>query len=593
MLKERILTLALAAAILLVLASCGGSKAKPPAPTLNLDYQAVKVFNFSWVDVEGETGYKLFEDEDGSGDFVEIASIPANAGSYQLEVFLPAKVNTRYKLAACNEAGCSESAEVAVTAERLVEAVGFLKASNVEEGDVFGRIVAISADGNTLAVGASEEDSSATGIDGNQNDNSAVGSGAVYVFVRDGRSWSQQAYIKASNTEEHDHFSYYLALSSDGNTLAVGAPYENSNATGIDGNQSDNSASSSGAVYVFARNGGSWSQQAYVKASNTEGGDLFGWSLALSGDGNTLAVGAPYEDSNATGIGGADNNWASSSGAVYVFVRDGASWSQQAYVKASNTEGDDLFGSSVALSGDGSTMVVSAPNEDSGATGIGGDQSDNTTDDNGAVYVFTRNGVNVWTQEAYVKASNPESFKWFGHSTTISADGNTMAVGASGDSSNATGIDGDQSDNSADGSGAVYVFVRDGASWSQQAYVKASNAEKYDYFGYSIALSAEGNTLAVGAYFEDSSATGIDGNQNDNSADGSGAVYVFVRDGGSWSQQAYVKASNTGAGDEFGESVALSGDGGALAVGAYREDAAGSSNQNDGSASGSGAVYVY
>ena len=100
-------------------------------------------------------------------------------------------------------------------------------------------------------MGTNSEDSNATGVNGNQADNSASDSGAVYVFTRSGSSWSQQAYVKASNTEANDNFGISVALSADGNTLAVGAYGEDSNATGINGNQADNSASSSGAVYVY------------------------------------------------------------------------------------------------------------------------------------------------------------------------------------------------------------------------------------------------------------------------------------------------------------------------------------------------------
>ncbi|MDW8312587.1 MAG: FG-GAP repeat protein, partial [Burkholderiales bacterium] len=131
-------------------------------------------------------------------------------------------------------------------------------------------------------------------------------------------------------------------------------------------------------------------QQAYVKASNTGAGDWFGWSVALSGDGNTLAVGARLEDSSATGVNGDESNdSAFDSGAVYVFVRSGTTWSQQAYIKASNTEEWDVFGSSVALSSDGNTLAVGAPWEDSNATGVNGDQSNDSASGSGAVYVFT------------------------------------------------------------------------------------------------------------------------------------------------------------------------------------------------------------
>ena len=156
-------------------------------------------------------------------------------------------------------------------------------------------------------------------------------------------------------------------------------------ATGINGDQSDNSAEHAGAAYVFTRSGMTWSQQAYLKASNTDGGDQFGNAVAISGD--TIVVVANAEDSNATGINGdQDNNSADSAGAAYVFTRSGTSWSQQAYIKASNTVTLNNFGVSVAISGD--SLVVGTNLEDSNATGIDGDQSDNSAENAGAAYVF-------------------------------------------------------------------------------------------------------------------------------------------------------------------------------------------------------------
>lgn len=180
--------------------------------------------------------------------------------------------------------------------------------------------VALSADGSTLAVDSWGESSNATGIDGNQADTSANNSGAVYVFTRAAGAWSQQAYVKASNTRANAEFSRGLALTSDGNKLAVGARFETSGATGINGNQADTSAANAGTVYLFTRTGAAWSQQAYIKASNTGAGDAFGSRLALSADGTTLAVGGAGEGSQASGIDGnqADNS-ASNAGAVYLY----------------------------------------------------------------------------------------------------------------------------------------------------------------------------------------------------------------------------------------------------------------------------------
>jgi hypothetical protein len=351
------------------------------------------------------------------------------------------------------------------------------------------------------------------------------------VFVREQGDWSQQAYVKASNTDTNDQFGYQIALSGDGNILAVGASQESSNATGIDGNQADNSAQHAGAAYVFVREQGAWSQQAYIKASNTDVGDRFGTSIALSGDGNMLAVGAGDEGSNATGIDGdqADNS-AGGVGAVYVFVREQGAWSQQAYVKPSNSNESDHFGNSLALSGDGSTLAVGAIGEDSNATGIDGDQLNNFADEAGAVYVFVQ-GQGAWSQQAYIKASNTGAMDQFGLQVALSGGGNMLAVGVAGEDSNATGIGGNQADNSMLETGAAYVFVRDQlGSWSQQAYVKASNTEWNDYFGGTsfggIELSADGATLAVAAVSEDSNATGIGGNQG-NFTNSAGAVYLY------------------------------------------------------------------
>ncbi len=409
----------------------------------------------------------------------------------------------------------------------------YVKASNTAPSDYFGYALSLSADGNTLAVGAYLEDSNATGVGGDQANNSANASGAVYVFMRDAGSntWSQQAYVKASNTDPSDYFGYALSLSADGDTLAVGAYFERSNATGVGGNQADNTASGSGAVYVFSRSGFVWSQQAYVKASNTGEGDYFGSALSLSAGGNTLAVGAYLEDSNATGVGGEQaNNSANGSGAVYVFTRDTGSntWSQQAYVKASNTDPSDYFGYALSLSPDSNNLVVGAYAEDSNATGIGGDQSNSTVSTSGAVYVFTRDSSNIWSQQVYLKPSNTEEYDSFGSALSLSADGNTLAVGAHLEDSNATGINSCDDCNAAGNSGAVYLFTRDTSNtWSQQAYLKASNTGAGDWFGYALSLSADGKTLAVGAYFEDSSATGFVGDQADNAAIESGAVYLY------------------------------------------------------------------
>ncbi|WP_206212380.1 FG-GAP repeat protein, partial [Wenzhouxiangella sp. XN79A] len=475
----------------------------------------------------------------------------------------------------------ADTARYPITIDPLAQQA-YLKASNTEAGDEFGFSVAVS--GDTVVVGAPGEDSDATGVDGDQASNAADNAGAAYVFVRAGTGWSQQAYLKASNTGVVDRFGRSVAVSGD--TVVVGAPGESSNATGVDGDQASNAATRAGAAYVFVRAGTGWSQQAYLKASNTGAEDEFGESVAVSGD--TVVVGAFREDSSATGVDGDQaSNAALEAGAAYVFVRAGTSWSQQAYLKASNTGAGDRFGESVAVSGD--TVVVGARNEDSDATGVDGDQASNAAPEAGAAYVFVRAGTG-WSQQAYLKASSTDAFDQFGFSVAISGD--TVVVGAPDEDSDATGVDGDQASNAAISAGAAYVFVRTGTGWSQQAYLKASNTDAGDRFGESVAVS--GDTVVVGALFEDSDATGVDGDQASNAAPEAGAAYVFVRAGTGWSQQAYLKASNTDAGDLFGESVAVSGD--TVVVGAPGEDSDATGVDGDpasNAASFAGAAYVF
>ena len=468
----------------------------------------------------------------------------------------------------------------------------------------FGTSVALSMDGSTLAVGAVGDASAARGINGDQTDDSVPFAGAVYVFRRTGTAWAQEAYVKASNPRASGLFGARVTLSSDGSTLAVGAPNESSAATGIDGKQADTSAAQSGAVYIFTRSGTTWTQQAYVKASNTASDAHFGGGLTLSSDGSTLIVGAPHEASGATGIGGDQyDTSAGGAGAAYVFRRTGATWAQVAYVKASNTrKGDGAqqgggFGASIASSSDGSTFVVGAYNESSGASGIDGNQSDASALSAGAAYVFRRTGT-IWAQEAYVKASNSRGASGFGGAVALSSDGSKLAVGATGDSSAATGVDGNQMDTSAPFAGAAYVFTRSGVTWAQSAYVKASNTRPQNSFGGAVALSSDGRRLVVGSENERSGAIGINGNQDDGGALLAGAAYTFVSTGNTWVQKAYVKPSNTraGSGGSFGRPLALSADGTTLAVGAPTETSGATGingNQNDASVMGAGAVYVF
>lgn len=415
----------------------------------------------------------------------------------------------------------------------------YVKASNAGLTDYFGYAVALSADGNTLAVSAYFEASGDTGVNGNQHDDSLPQAGAVYVFVRDGGGWSQQAYLKASNTqaggfqnelEGGDQFGFALALSADGDTLAVSAIDEDGGSPSINGNQADNSLRSAGAVYLYRRSGNEWTQQAYVKASNPGANDYFGYAVALTANGDTLAVGAYDEDGSLAATNDRQDDDVFGTGAVYLFDYTDAQWRQTGYLKAANAEASDSLGVAVAISADGRTLAATALDEDGATTGINSTpEPDRTADTStGAVYVFVKT-ADAWSQQAYIKASNTGAYDQFGARLSLSGDGNTLAVGAQLEDSAARGIGGTQNDDSAQEAGAVYLFSRDGTVWSQDAYIKASNAEAYDEFGGAVALNRDGSMLAIGARGEDSAATGRDGDESDNSAFESGAVYLFAR----------------------------------------------------------------
>ena len=383
----------------------------------------------------------------------------------------------------------------------------------------------------------------------------------------------QNAYLKAGRPGEDDRFGASVAISGD--IAVVGEPYEDSSSIGVNSTP-DESSSSAGAAWVFARNRitGAWERQAYLKPGNVSAASLFGTSVAVSGE--VIVVGAPQEDSAAE-----------NSGAVYVFIRRDGVWIQEAMLKASNPRVLADFGSSVSISGD--TIVVGSYRESGGSTGVNGPQGDAGQTNAGAAYVFTR-GPSGWAQQAYLKASNTSYGNEFGYSVAISAD--TIVVGARQEDSDATGVNGSQNNNRAAAAGAAYVFSRTSGVWVQEAFLKASNTGAYDLFGTSVAIS--GDTIVVGASDEDGGSTGINGNQSDNSKAQAGAAYVFVRNAGGWSQQAYLKSGHPELSGRFGLAVSISAD--VVAAGETGDDSPATGTGGNPAATGaanSGAVWTF
>ena len=590
----------------MVLMGCGGSStpitASPVvAASSVLSFEANKTFRFTWSDVSDATYYQLMENPDGASGFTQVGSDVAQGTRVANHIVpLHSRVTAQYILKSCNSFGCTNSATLSVSGN-MVNSISYLKASNTELNDWFGDVLDLSTDGNTLVVSAPREDSGAQTINGSETDNTAADAGAVYVFTKSNNVWQQEAYIKPDNTGAGDHFGSSISLSGDGKTLVVGAEKESSNATGIDGDGTNDLAVNSGAVYVFYKSTTSWVQQAYLKSSNSQSNDEFGGSGAIdvSDDGNTIAVGALKDDSGEVGIGGTGaNNTAADAGSAYIFTRSGNSWQQSEYIKASNAGGGDNFGK-LSLSGNGLSLVVSAFKEDSSSTGINSTQN-NSAVDAGAVYVFVNDGTS-WSQEAYIKASNAEAGDEFGgdESLVISKDGLTIVVTAGGEDSNALGLNGDQTDNSNQSSSAVYVFRKQSGAWSQEAYIKSDHSND-NYFGgkRSLAINKTGTSLAIGSIWNSSSSLGVS-NTSDNigSLTQAGAVYFYTKTGASWAKTSFLKAPNTDSSDQFGISVVMDEAGDTLVVGAGLESSnatgVGGSGQANNGATSSGAVYLY
>ncbi len=371
--------------------------------------------------------------------------------------------------------------------------------------DWFG--ISVSVSGDTAVVGAYGDD-----VGGNANQ------GSAYVFVRTGGVWDEQQKLVASDGAANDYFG--ISVSVSGDTAVVGAAGDDIGAI-----------SDQGSAYVFVRTGGVWSEQQKLVASDGAVYDRFGVSVSVSG--NTAVVGA-YADY----VGGNLDQ-----GSAYVFVRSGGVWSEQQKLVAPDGTANDYFGISVSVSGD--TAVVGAYWDDAGANA-----------NQGSAYVFVRNG-GVWSEQQKLVASDGAAGDYFGVSVSVSGD--TAVVGARYD---------DVGANMSQGS--AYVFVRSGGVWSEQQKLTASDGATGDGFGISVSVS--GDTAVVGAYGD---SVGANTSQ--------GSAYVFVRNGGVWSEQQKLVAPDGAAYDDFGYSVSVSGD--TVVVGAYWDDV--------GANAGQGSAYLF
>jgi hypothetical protein len=308
---------------------------------------------------------------------------------------------------------------------------------------------------------------------GGNGDNGGLG--AVWVFTRRGGVWTQQG-NKLVGTDAVGPYVYQgnsVALSADGNTAIVGGPIDNSNM---------------GAVWVFTRRGGVWTQQgSKLIGTGAVGQAEQGWAVAMSGDGNSAIVGGPVDNYQAYSCGGL---LPCGIGAAWVYTRSGGVWTQQGS-KLVGTGAVGTYGAnqgvSIALSTDGKTAIVGGYYDDSGA---------------GAAWVYTRSG-GVWTQQGSKLVGTGAVGTYGanqGYAVSLSGDGNTAIVGGRNDRQN--------------GTGAAWVYTRSGGVWTQQGpKLVGTGAVPPTLQGSSVALSADGNTAIVGGWWDNES---------------TGAAWVFV-----------------------------------------------------------------
>ena len=365
--------------------------------------------------------------------------------------------------------------------------VAKLTASDGAADDEFGYSVAV--DGDTIVVGAHLDDGTDSG------GNAITDSGSAYVFTKPALGWGDWSNLdtngKAGLTTKLTAFGaaagdeFGISVAVDGDTILVGAHQNDSN---------------KGAAYIFTRFRGVWGnapvsgnhrvETAKLVATDGAANDEFGISVALDGD--TAVIGARQDDTR--------------NGSAYVFTKVSGVWSQKAKLIASDGAADDEFGISVAVDGD--TIVVGAHQENANDDD---DNTNNDVSDSGAAYVFAKVS-GVWSQKAKLLASDGAANDEFGISVAV--DGDTIIVGAS--LTNHIDSDG----NTVNDSGSAYVFIRDSAGgWSQKAKLTASDAAAQDRYGYSVGVS--GDTIAVGAPYNDYDDT--DGDTNDDE----GAAYFL------------------------------------------------------------------
>jgi hypothetical protein len=514
-----------------------------------------KRLRFSWDDV-GADHYRLLKNPDGNSGYSPVGGdITTTSVDEVIAVHLTDWPNARYLVEACDsDDSCVDSDPLGIS-DLMISAIGSLRityepiyhgsfsdcSEELYRERCFGHAIAMSGNGAVMAVGHGTDDVYARGVNGIPIESTALseGSGAVFVFTQQDTGWGLGSYIKSSNADAGDVFGMSVSLSRDGALLAVGAPYEDSSASGLNGDQGDNMLENTGAVYLFSYDEEGWSERAYLKLRNSaQGNDQLGLSVSLSGRGDRLAVKGRKD--------------------IYLFRDDGSGWRQEARWDGEQhiTDNDTLTGM-FAFSGDGLTLALAVSADPSIVPALLSP---------GFVIIYVFDGAE-WVEQGRIMSPNSFDGDYFGGSLSLSDDGNTLAVSGRGEGP----------------FGAAYLFEREDSVWRQSAYLSASNEQEGDGFGFRLALSGDARSLVVSASGEDSLARGVNGQQDDDRSEAPpGAAYLFVRDQVDWYQKAYIKSPHTRSGyhiysymvggdfvtnDDFGESLAISTDGSVLMVG--------------------------
>ncbi|HEY0939676.1 MAG TPA: hypothetical protein VGE08_06230 [Steroidobacter sp.] len=396
--------------------------------------------------------------------------------------------------------------------------------TNQSRNQQFGSQVSLSGDGRTMAVsdvwyfGGSEWP--------------WYGSGAVYVYRLVSNTWRLEAKLEPPAARGYDFFGTDVALDIDGDTLAVGAQYE--------GYEAPSQDPGPGSVFVYKRRNGTWSQEARLRASRPQDNASFGRVVEISASGDVIAVGAPYEAIDVDGITQAD------AGAVYVFAKRAAEWTEQQALTAPNPQANDWFGWGVRLSEDGRTLAILAAeqNYDTEDFDTGGWSGRNNT-----LYVFERRHRS-WAQAAELEGTQDATHfggsMYTGENQTegfdLSADGRILAVASPIALAPDSGV------------GMVQIYRRHGQHWAAAETTLTPTLPQRRSFGVRITLSADGRSLVAFA-------------DQDDGAYGKPYVVAFDYQRNSWQQTAIIEPSDFPMSSGWGNSLALSWSGRRLAVG--------------------------